>query len=211
MKKLANRIWEPFSGEVLVRLRRQITFVLELDRLKQVFRQTPLLDSSRKENAAEHSWHLTLMAIILAEYAVDKIDILRVLKMVLIHDVVEIDAGDTFCYDPKGNVDKDEREQRAADRLFGLLPADQRVELRSLWEEFEQCVSTDARFAAALDRIQPLLHNYVADGGTWREHSVASVSVRERNAQVGASSPVLGEFVNSVIDAAVVEGILKER
>ena len=135
---------------VTPRLARQIDFVLELDRLKGILRQTVLTDGSRPENSAEHSWHIAVMVLVLAEHAEGEIDALRVLKMLLVHDVVEIDAGDTFCYDTQANGDKDVREREAADRLFGLLPPDQGAELRSLWEEFEARESAEARFAAAL-------------------------------------------------------------
>ena len=210
MGELPAGIWDTFSETLAKRLRQQIRFVLEIDRLKQVVRQTPILDGSRKENDAEHSWHLALMAIVLSEYAADKVDVLRVLKMVLIHDIVEIDAGDTFCYDAEASANQNEREECAAERLFGLLPSDQGAELRALWEEFERRESADARFAAALDRLQPLLHNYVTRGGTWREHSVGSAKVRQRNSQIEAGSPELWKFAANIIDAAVAEGILME-
>ena len=141
------------------RLQQQIAFLLEVDKLKQIFRQTYLLDETRKENDAEHSWHFAMFALILAEYAPEPVDILKVIKMALVHDLVEIDAGDTFLYDEAGNADKAEREAKAADRIFALLPEEQGGELRTLWEEFEEKKTPEAKFAGAMDRFQPFLHN----------------------------------------------------
>ncbi|MBD1825479.1 HD domain-containing protein [Cyanobacteria bacterium FACHB-DQ100] len=185
------------------RLQAQIQFIVEIDKLKHVLRQTLLMDKSRRENDAEHSWHLAMMAIVLAEYADPQVDLLRVLKMVLIHDLVEIDAGDTFCYDTIALQDQAEREEKAADRLFGMLPENLGEELRSLWEEFEARETLDAQFAAALDRLQPLLHNYYTEGGTWRKAGVTVEKVRKRMAPVAIGSPVLGEFVENLIQDAV--------
>ncbi|MEP0915449.1 HD domain-containing protein [Leptolyngbya sp. DQ-M1] len=185
------------------RLQAQIQFIVEIDKLKHVLRQTLLMDKSRRENDAEHSWHLAMMAIVLAEYADPQVDLLRVLKMVLIHDLVEIDAGDTFCYDTIALQDQAEREEKAADRLFGMLPENLGEELRSLWEEFEAKETLDAQFAAALDRLQPLLHNYYTEGGTWRKAGVTVEKVRKRMAPVAIGSPVLGEFVENLIQDAV--------
>jgi len=139
------------------RLAQQLRFVVEIDRLKTVLRQTLLTDASRQENSAEHSWHLALMAALLAEHAGAEVDVTRTMKMVLVHDVVEIDAGDAFCYDAAANVGKEERERLAAERIFGLLPAEQAAELHALWVEFEAGETAEARFAVALDRLQPLL------------------------------------------------------
>jgi putative hydrolase of HD superfamily len=154
------------------RLKKQIAFIEEIDGLKKICRKTLLMDGTRCENDAEHSWHLAVMAMLLCEYSAQHIDLLRVMKMVLIHDIVEIDAGDTYCYDCEGNVDKREREEKAAERLFSILPADQAAELRALWEEFEECKTPEARFAASLDRFQPLLHNYRTQGRSWKEHRI---------------------------------------
>lgn len=137
------------------RLRRQLDFILEIDKAKAVLRRSRLLDGSRRENDAEHAWHLAVMALVLAEYANEPIDLSRVVKMLLVHDIVEIDAGDTFIYDDSDPAAKAERERQAAHRIFGLLPADQQQELLALWEEFEARRTADARFAAALDRLQP--------------------------------------------------------
>lgn len=189
------------------RLDQQIRFILEIDRLKTVLRRSTIV-GGRRENAAEHSWHLATMAVILAEHTAEPVDLARVLKMLLIHDVIEIDAGDTFAYDQAGNVDKLERERRAADRLFGLLPPDQARELRALWDEFEARATPEAAFAAALDRLMPLLHNFHAAGRTWQEHGVTSDQVLARNAPIRESSQALWQFARSVIEDAVAQGYL---
>lgn len=191
------------------RLDQQIQFILEIDRLKQILRQTLLTDGSRRENSAEHSWHLAIMAMLLAEYAPEPVDVLRVIKMLLIHDLVEIDAGDTFCYDVQGNQDKAARELQAADRLFGLLSADQGAELRSLWDEFEAQITSEARFATALDRLQPLLHNQQTEGGTWRLHGVTRDRVMQRMAPIEVGAPELWLYAQTVIDECVDAGYLK--
>lgn len=192
------------------RLQAQIQFIVEIDKLKHVLRQTLLMDQSRRENDAEHSWHLAMIAIVLSEYADPQVNLLRVLKMVLIHDLVEIDAGDTFCYDAIAVQDQSDREQKAADRLFGMLPENLGEELRSLWEEFEAKETLDAQFAAALDRLQPLLHNYYTQGGTWKMANVTEAQVRKRMAPVLIGSPVLGEFVEELIQDAIQQGFISK-
>ncbi|WP_373525161.1 HD domain-containing protein [Nostoc sp.] len=192
------------------RLTQQIQFIIEIDRLKQVMRQTLLTDGSRQENSAEHSWHLAIMAIILAEYAPENVDIFHAIKMLLIHDLVEIDAGDTFCYDVQGNHSKAEREAQAALRLFGLLPPNQGSELRLLWDEFEAGETPTAKFAAALDRIQPLLHNQQTQGGSWRIHGIRRNQVMKRVAPVETGAPELWPFVLQLIDDCVTAGYLEE-
>ena len=192
------------------RLTQQIQFIIEIDQLKQVLRQTLLNDGSRRENSAEHSWHLAMMVIVLAEYAPQGVHLLNAIKMVLIHDLVEIDAGDTFCYDVQGNESKAQREAQAALRLFGLLPADQASELRSLWEEFEAQQTPTAKFAAALDRIQPLLHNQQNRGGTWLIHGITRDQVMKRMAPVETGAPELWLFVQQVIEDCVAAGYLKD-
>ncbi|MBV9385501.1 MAG: HD domain-containing protein [Chroococcidiopsidaceae cyanobacterium CP_BM_ER_R8_30] len=192
------------------RLAQQIQFIIEIDKLKQILRQTLLTDGSRQENSAEHSWHLALMAIVLAEYAPDPaIDVLRVIKMLLIHDLVEIDAGDTFCYDMKGNQTKAVREKQAATRLFGLLPEEQGAELRSLWEEFEAQETAAARFATALDRLQPLLHNQQTQGGTWRIHDITLDKVQRRMEPIATGVPALWSFVQQVLEECMMAGYLQ--
>ena len=190
------------------RLETQLGFAMEVEQLKQVFRQSLLLGDRRPENDAEHSWHICLMAILLIEHADEDIDLLKVLKMLLIHDLVEIDAGDTFAYDEQANLDKEEREQRAADRLFNLLPEDQAVAYRALWDEFEDRQSAEARYAAALDRLQPLLLNYHTQGATWQKHGVVKAQVIERNKHIEEGAPALWEFASQLIDDAVERGIL---
>jgi len=191
------------------RLAQQIRFVIEIDKLKHVLRRTYLLDQTRRENDAEHSWHLAVMTILLQEYAETPVDLLRVLKMVLIHDIVEIDAGDAALYDEAGNADKAERELAAADRLFSLLPRDQAEEIRDLWQEFEARITPEARFARALDRVQPILHNYHTGGRTWRELGVTAKQVLAKNRDVVFDgSPALGEYVVGLIADAVAKGHL---
>ncbi|MBF0334212.1 MAG: HD domain-containing protein [Alphaproteobacteria bacterium] len=190
------------------RLSRQIAFVLELDALKQVLRQTLLLADRRQENDAEHSWHIAMMALLLAEHAAQPVDVARVVKMLLIHDIVEIDAGDTFIYDEAGHADKEAREQAAADRLFGLLPADQGAELRALWDEFEARATPEARFAASIDRLQPLLHNVHTEGAAWRRHGVTADRVLARNAMIGDGAPVLWDYARRLIEQAADAGHL---
>jgi putative hydrolase of HD superfamily len=188
------------------RFAQQLRFIVEIDKLKRVLRRTLLTDKSRRENSAEHSWHIALMAPILAEYAAEDVDVLRVVKMLLVHDLVEIDAGDTFAYDADGHLDKEDRERAAADRIFGLLPADQRRELRELWDEFEVSESADARFALALDRLQPLLQNVHADGGTWRSHGVTQEQVLERMLPIKRTSDLLWAYAVEAIETVWVKG-----
>jgi len=190
------------------RLEQQLGFILEVEKLKQVFRQTLLIDDKRQENDAEHSWHLALMALLLEEHAADEVDILRVVKMVLIHDIVEIDAGDTFAYDEAGQEGKEEREREAATRIFGLLPTEDGEELVQLWEEFEARQTADARYANALDRFQPLLLNYHAGGDTWLRHGVRKDQVIARNRHISEGSSALWNYARELIDRAVAEGKL---
>ncbi|NJO41269.1 MAG: HD domain-containing protein [Cyanobacteria bacterium RU_5_0] len=192
------------------RLTQQIQFILEIDRLKQILRQTLLTDGSRRENSAEHSWHIAIMAMVFAEYAPPGVDLSRAIKMLLIHDLVEIDAGDTFCYDVQGNQNKAEREEQAAIRLFGLLPSEQARELRSLWDEFEAQATITAKFAAALDRIQPFLHNRETKGGTWRIHEVTRDQVIKRMLPVETGTPELWDFIQQAIGECVAIGYLRE-
>jgi putative hydrolase of HD superfamily len=193
------------------RLQKQLQFILEIDKLKKIVRQSPLADQSRKENDAEHSWHLAVMAILLSEYAKDhQLDVFHVVKLALIHDLVEIDAGDTFCYDKIGNRQKLERETRAADRIFNILPQDQARQMRDLWDEFEARETPEACFAAALDRLQPLLLNYHTQGGTWREHGIRRQQVIQRNSPMQDGAPELWEYAEKLINEAVEKGMLKK-
>lgn len=185
-----------------------LTFVLELDRLKSVERRTPLLDGSRVETDAEHSWHVATAALALADYAPADASMPRVVTMLLIHDIVEIDAGDTPLYDDHG--DQEARERRAADRLFGMLPGERGVELRGLWDEFEAGESPDARFARALDRFLPLLHDIRTGGGSWaRTPGLTVGAVRERVQVIERGSPELWNHAQQVLDDAVDRGYLR--
>jgi putative hydrolase of HD superfamily len=191
-------------------LEQQIEFILEMDKLKHIFRKSRLIRSERFENDAEHTWHLAVMAMLLAEHANEPdLNMLKVFKMLLIHDVVEIDAGDTFAYDDKGLEGKYEREQAAANRLFGLLPEDQRDECMRLWEEFEARGTGEAKFAAAVDRLQPLLLNVQNEGQSWKEHGITSDRVLERNRHIGEGSTALWQYAEALIGRAVEQGILK--
>ncbi|MDD4146089.1 MAG: HD domain-containing protein [Clostridia bacterium] len=197
-----------FSEE---RLQKQIDFIVEMDKLKHIYRQSYLADGSRKENDAEHSWHLALMVFLLAEHTLEQeVDLLHTMKMVIIHDLVEIDAGDTYCYDEKAALDKEERERKAAERIFNLLPADQAQELRELWEEFEELATPEARYAAALDRLQPLLLNYASQGKSWQEHEVTRSYTLKRNNHIEDSSAVLWAYALRLLDEAVKKGYLAD-
>lgn len=190
------------------RLQKQIDFIVEIDKLKHIFRQTLLMDKSRNENSAEHSWHIAVMAILLKEYAADDIQLEKVLKLVLIHDLIEIYAGDTFCYDDEANKDKKDREAKAAEKLFNILPGEQADEFRALWDEFEACETPESRFAAALDRLQPLIHNFYTDGHTWQLGNVTREQVLQRNEKTRLGSPALYGYVKKIIDQSVEMGIL---
>ncbi len=192
------------------RIQQQLDFIVEVDKLKSIFRRTYIIDGSRRENDAEHSWHLALMAIILSEYANHDMDVLRVMKMVVIHDLIEIDAGDTFAYDVKGHEDKLEREIQAAERLFNLLPEDQAASIRALWDEFEERKTQEAKFAVALDRLQPVLLNFFQGGKAWKENGITKSQVLNRNKQTVQGSKAIWEFIQYIIDKAVDKGYLKE-
>jgi putative hydrolases of HD superfamily len=199
------------KSEISGRLDQQIQFIVEIDKLKAIIRRTTLIDRSRDENSAEHSWHIALMAPLLAEYSDQLVDVFKVVKMLLVHDVVEIDAGDTYCYDVAANLDKADREQTAADRLFGLLPSDQAAEFRSLWEEFETNVTADAKFANALDRLQPFLNNYHTQGKQWQSHGINAEQVRKRMSPIGYASQSLDEYVRVFLADAVQRGYVTEK
>ena len=207
------------------RLEAQLSFLMEADKLKNMYRQTytrmddlpPMPEGSnvtspypRRENDAEHSFSLALFTCILSEYANERIDVLKTMKMTLVHDIVEIDAGDTYCYDDKGNSTKAQRELKAADRLFGLLPEEQQAEYRSLWEEFERQDTPEARFAAVMDRIQPLLLNYSRDGLSWKEHGIHLGQVQKRNERVHEGSEALSDYIFALLDDANRRGILPD-
>ena len=191
------------------RLEEQIAFLMEIDRLKQVYRQTYLLDRSRHDSDVEHSWHFAVMALVLAEHASEAVDVHKVVKMALIHDIVEIDAGDVYIYDHKDLESHLARERAGAERIFGMLPPDQAREYIGLWEEFERRETPEAKFAAALDRLDPLLHNYYTEGKSWREHGVTADRVLEINGRIGQSAPELWETVRAMILECVEKGYLK--
>ncbi len=193
-----------------MRLSKQLSFILELDKLKRILRQTELSDCSRAENSAEHSWHVALMALVLAEHADEPIDVVRVIKMLLVHDVVEIDAGDTPLYDEAAMEGKRARERVAAQRLFGLLPDDQRAELRALWDEFEAAETPDARFAAAIDRLSPCMLNLESEGSAWVKLAVPYDRAFEKNSQIGRGSSVLWEHARTVLEQARQRGFLAD-
>ncbi|MDD7402728.1 MAG: HD domain-containing protein [Butyribacter sp.] len=183
------------------RIEQQMEFMREIDGLKQIGRQTYLKDGSRKENDAEHSWHLAMMALVMQEYANEQIDLLRVVSMVLIHDVVELDAGDTYAYDDAGNTTKREREVAAADRIFHILPDDQAVYFRDLWEEFEAENTAEAKFAHVLDNIQPMMLNDASDGKAWREHQVKLSQILKRNEHTQNGSEEIWKYAKEELIA----------
>jgi len=193
------------------RFKSQVEFILEIDKLKNILRRTTLLDRSRQENSAEHSWHIALIILVLSEYAEeDHLDLMRVIKLLLVHDLVEIDAGDTYCYDEIEGQDQKAREMKAADRIFGILPADQADLFRSLWNEFEARDTPESRFANALDRLQPFLHNYFTCGHAWQKHGIRKKQVIERMRPVDEGSHRLWDYISSLIDDAVEKGYLKK-
>jgi len=190
------------------RLRQQAAFLGELDKLKTVIRRSYICGGLRKENSAEHSWHAALTVLLLAEHASAPIDALRAARMMLVHDIVEIDAGDAFIYDDEARGSEEAREQAAAGRLFGLLPEDQAKELRALWEEFEAKATPEAKFARAIDRLIPLLQNYHARGKTWLEHGVTRDQVLKVNAPIGEASEELWRYAKNLIESAAEQGWL---
>lgn len=193
------------------RLKKQMEFALELDKEKKIGRQTYLTEAIRKENDAEHAWHLALMIMLLSEYANEEIDVLKTMSMAIIHDVIEIDAGDTYAYDDAGNATKREREQKAADRIFHILPEDQEKYFRGLWEEFEEAKTAEAKFAHAMDAVQPIMLNDATDGLAWREHQMCQSKVRKRiSTKIRPGSEILFEYVDQLVEQNVEKGNLKE-
>jgi len=191
------------------RLAAQLAFITEIDRLKGVLRQNRVLRGERRENSAEHAWQLALMAIVLAEHANEPVDVARVVKMALLHDLVEIDAGDTFVYDVAARADQAAREEAAAQRIFGLLPADQAAEFRALWDEFESFATPESRFAKALDRLAPVLLNFASEGHAWRSHRVGSGQVLAINSRIAEGSQALWTVARETIEEAVRRGYLE--
>jgi putative hydrolase of HD superfamily len=196
----------PLPDTLDPRIAAQLSFVIEVDRLKTVLRQSPLVAAERRENDAEHSWHLALMTILLAEHADEPVDVGHTVQLVVVHDLVEIYAGDTPLYDDVGARSQQAREAAAADRLFGLLPADQAKRFRALWDEFEARETPEARFAKAMDRLEPLLLNWMARGGTWQTPGVTAEVVRARKAPIREASAALGATARAIIDEGARRG-----
>ena len=190
------------------RLDQQLLFTAEIDKMTDILRQTMLISGNRRENDAEHSWHIAAMAMLLTEYAAEPVDIGRVVRMCIVHDLVEIEAGDTFVYDVQGNIGKAERERIAADKVFGKLPEDQGSMIRGLWEEFDAMETPDAKYAACIDRIQPFLHNVLTDGHTWQNGRVSRASVEKRIAVVREFMPEVYRWMESTIELALEKGWL---
>ena len=188
------------------RLEKQLQFILEIDKVKKIIRQTPLSDASRKENDAEHSWHIALMAYLLQEYVEEPVEVSKVMLMVLIHDLVEIDAGDTYAYDEEGAKTKDERERKAADHIFGMLPEDQGMYLKALWEEFEAYETAEAKYAHLLDNFQPLLLNHESNGKSWTEHHLKKSHIYKTNEKIKETSPEVWEWMKQIVEEHIALG-----
>ncbi|WP_066835446.1 HD domain-containing protein [Rufibacter ruber] len=197
--------------ENLDTLLQQMAFIHEVDKLKYITRKTRLFNSDRHENDAEHSWHLMVMALVLAQHANEPVDILKVLKMLLIHDLVEIDAGDTFLFDTVLNHTNTETERKAAERIFGLLPEAQAGEFIDVWEEFEAGQTPEARYAQAVDRLEPILQNISNGGGTWKEHSIPYEKVIQKTQHIQNGSAALWDFAKALIDRTAEAGILRKE
>lgn len=188
----------------------QIAFIKEIDKLKLIHRRTRLFNSERHENDAEHSWHLAMMTLVLAEHANEPIDVLKAIKMVLIHDIVEIDAGDIFLYDTQKDHTNSAQERLAAERIFGLLPAAQAKAFIAIWNEFEEGLTAEARFARSMDRLEPLLQNTSNQGGTWKEYDVPYAAVHRKKSAIKEGSAVLWNYAEELLEASVAQGILKK-
>lgn len=191
------------------RLEQQLSFIMEIDKQKEIIRQTYLADGSRKETDAEHAWHMAIMCLLLSEYANEPIDVAKTVMMLLTHDLVEIDAGDTYAYDVKGNATKRDRELKAADRIYGLLPEEQRDYLRALWDEFEAMETPEAKFANTLDKIQPVLLNNQSKGKSWIEHGVRKDQILGRNARTHEGSEVLWSYIRNMIEKNIEDGFIR--
>lgn len=197
---------EDFLESGNMRLDQQLKFTAEIDRMTSVYRRTILISGERRENDAEHSWHIAVMALLFREYCVEEPDVERTIKMCVVHDLVEIYAGDTFAYDSRGNESKAEREKEAADRLFAQLPPEQGAEIRALWEEFDAAETTDAKYAACLDRIQPFLHNTLTEGHTWRNGGAVRSQVESRMAIIRDFMPEVYKWICRNLDRGVARG-----
>lgn len=188
---------------------RQMKFIMEIEKLKKITRQSYIYDGSRKENDAEHSYSLALMALVLSEYSNIEVDVLKVVKMVMIHDIVEIDAGDTYAYDEEGNKSKKERENNAAQRIFGILPQDQANDFKCIWEEFEAEETKESKFAAAIDKVHPILLNDITNGRAWKEHDVHKNQIMSRNINTEKGSEQLWEYCKNLIEKNILDGNIK--
>jgi len=209
MESITVKLNQNLIPDQIQRLQQQIEFMIEIDKLKQISRKTILTDRSREENSAEHSWHIAMAVFLFSEYAQDqKIDWCRVIKMLLVHDLVEIDAGDTYCYDDQARQDQDRREQQAAERIFKILPPDQSRSFRALWDEFENRNTPESKYANALDRFQPSLQNYVTKGQIWRKNNITRRQVKDRMQPVFDGAPLLWNLVKLFIDDAVQKNYL---
>ena len=191
------------------RLKQQLSFLMEIDKQKEIIRQTYLSDGSRKETDAEHAWHMAIMCLILSEYANEPIDVPKTVMMLLTHDLVEIDAGDTYAYDAQGNATKRERELRAAERIYSLLPKEQGAYLRGLWDEFEAMETPEAKFANTLDKIQPVLLTDRAEGKSWLEHGVREEQILGRNQRTHEGSEILWNYIQEIIKKNVDAGFIR--
>lgn len=201
---------DDFLNSGNTRLDQQLKFSAEIDKMTQVYRRTLLISGERQENDAEHSWHVAVMALLFKEYCIEEPNVERAIKMLVVHDLIEIYAGDTFAYDVKGNQDKAEREALAADKLYSQLPEEQGGELRALWEEFDAMETVDAKYAACMDRLQPLLHNTLTEGHTWRDGGAVRPQVEERSAIIKEFMPEVYNWIKKNIDRSVANGWLKE-
>jgi putative hydrolases of HD superfamily len=193
------------------RIEKQTQFILEIDKLKKIVRRSYLLDKSRKENTAEHSWHVSTMAIMMSEHFELKVDVSRVLKMLLIHDIVEIDAGDTYIYDEIEKLKKSTKEKKAAKRIFGLLPKDQNIEMTHLWQEYEEKKTPEAQYAYCMDRVIPLLHNYHTQGRSWQEHGIIASQVYKLFYPIKNISPFFYGYAMNIIEKSIVAKYILEQ
>ena len=204
MESIPIKLNQKLIPDQIQRLQQQVEFMLEIDKLKHILRRTILTDRSREENSAEHSWHIAIAVFLFSEYAQDQnIDWYRVIKILLVHDLVEIDAGDTYCYDHQSRKDQAQREQKAAERIFKILPLDQSRSFRELWDEFENRKTPESKYANALDRLQPFLQNYATKGQIWRKNNITRRQVKDRMQPMFDGAPLLWNLVELLIDDAV--------
>ena len=199
---------EEFLASGNERLDMQLKFTAEIDKMTSIYRRTLLVSGERRENDAEHSWHIAVMALLFKEYCIEEPDVEHAIKMLVVHDLVEVYAGDTFAYDDKGNASKEEREKEAADKLFSQIPPEQGTEIRSLWEEFDAAETVDAKYAACLDRLQPFLHNTLTEGHTWREGHTRREQVEKRMKIIKDFMPAVYEWVDKNLDRGIEKGWL---